>query len=480
MSKKGFTRNIKPIEILNEEQLQSIHSNTLNVLESTGIRFESEKILKFFQKNGCNVDFLENRVRFPSYIVEECIRKCPSSFTMKSREHSNSLIIGGNNHCFSDMPGNWTIDLDTWKTRPATRKENKEAVIVLDALENFHIFCAYTPYFEVDGVSAEMAIPESYAAKLRNSTKVSWEGSQKECEIYIIEMAKATGQDVMGVGLPSAPLSYYEDACDSLIRYINAGFPVNIACGVMMGGTSPASIAGSLVSFNAEVMGGLILAQLTKPGSKIVVEDSVLPMNMQNGHPVFGDITTALHITAFAQLYRKYEIPTFADSGWTNSKTIDFQDGYERSLTALTVALSGVNVNNLYGGVYGELAYHPVQSILDDDIAGMIGRYLQGIDINSETLAADLIQSTGPIPGSFLATSHTRNYFRKERFFTKAADMMTYPEWMGMGKKGCIDLATERMKNILETHKVVPLPEDQDREIEKILESARKHYNGSV
>ena len=222
------------------------------------------------------------------------------------------------------MPGNWTIDLDTWKARPATRQENKEAVIVLNALENFHIFCSYTPYYEVEGISPEMAIPESYAAKIRNSTKVSWEGNQKGCEVFIIEMAKATNQDVMGLGLPSSPLTYYEDACDSLIRYIKAGFSVNIASGVMMGGTSPATIAGTLVSSNAEALGGIILAQLTCPGSKIVVEDTVLPMDMKTGHPVFGDITTALHITAFAQLYRKYEIPTLADSGWTNCKKIDF------------------------------------------------------------------------------------------------------------------------------------------------------------
>lgn len=477
--KKGFIRNIKPLEILTEEQIQAIHSNTLKVLESTGIRFESPRILEFFKKNDCNVDFEKNIVKFPPYIVEDSIRKCPSSFTMKARNPKNTLVIGGNRHYFSDMPGNWTIDLDTWKARPATKQENKEAVIVLDALENFDIFCAYTPYFEVDGIPPEMSIPESYAAKIRNSTKVSWEGSQKECEIFIIEMAKATGQDVMGVGLPSAPLTYYEDACDSLTRYIKADFPVNIACGVMMGGTSPASIAGSLVSFNAEVMGGIILAQLTRPGAKMVVEDSVLPMDMKTGHPVFGDITTALHITAFAQLYRKYEIPTFADSGWTNSKKIDFQDGYERAMTALLVALSGVNVNNLYGGIYGELEYHPVQSVLDDDIAGMIGRYIEGIDVNHDTLASDLIEITGPIPGSFLATAHTRNYFRKERFFPKSADTMTYPEWIKLDKKDCIVLAQERIKQIIENHISEPLPDDQEKEIEKILASARKRY-GSV
>ena len=148
-------------------------------------------------------------------------------------------------------------------------------------------------------------------------------------------------------------------------------------------------------------------------------------------------------------------------------------------MTALLIALSGVNVNNLYGGIYGELEYHPIQSILDDDIAGMIGRYIEGIDVNHDTLASDLIEITGPIPGSFLATSHTRNYFRKERFFPKSADTMTYPEWIKLDKKDCIALAQERMKQIIENHIPEPLPDDQEKEIEKILGKARERY-GSI
>ena len=60
---KGFMRNIKPLEILTEEQVEAIHRSTLNVLENTGIKFESEKALKIFNNNGCNVDY-ENKISF--------------------------------------------------------------------------------------------------------------------------------------------------------------------------------------------------------------------------------------------------------------------------------------------------------------------------------------------------------------------------------------------------------------------------------
>lgn len=475
MPLKGFMRNIKPLEILTQEQVEAVHRSTLDVLETTGIRFESEKALRIFDKNGCNVDFENNRVRFPSYIVEEALRKCPSSFTMKSRNQSNNIRIGGNTLYFSDMPGLRILDLTTFETRPATREENKDALIVLDALENIHILCSYTPYFEVEGISPQMAISESFAAKIRNTSKVSWEGYQNDCEVFVIEMTRATNQDVMGLGLPSAPLTYYSDACESIIRYSNAKLPINFASGCIMGGTSPATEAGTLVTFDAEVIGGIVLSQFINPGNRTVVEDTILPMNMQSGHPLFGSINTCLHIAAFAQIWRKYDVPTFADSGWTNSKKIDFQDGYERSMTALICALSGCHVSNLYGGVYGELAYHPVQSILDDDVAGMIGKFIEGFEVNDETLAASVIEDIGPIPGYYLNTAHTRKFY-KNIFKPKAADMSTYTDWFDKGKKDAIELAGERMKEILDTHQVYPLPEDQDREIEKILNKARDFY----
>jgi trimethylamine--corrinoid protein Co-methyltransferase len=478
MPLRGFMRSIRALEIITEEQVEAVHRSTLEVLERTGLRYESEKALRVFEKSGCRVDFDERRVRFPSALVEETLAGCPSSFGVRSRNPAHDVRIGGPALYFSDMPGKGILDLGSWKIRKATREETREALVVLDALENFHILCSYTPYFEVEGVSPAMAIPETVAAKMRFSTKVMWTGYQNDCEVFAIEMAKATNQEIIGISLPSAPLTYYADACESAIRFAEAGLPLNFASGCMMGGSAPATVAGSLVSFNAEVIGGIMLAQTVRPGTRVVVEDSVLPMDMRSGSPIFGSLSACLHIAAFAQVWRRYGIPTFADCGWTSSKRIDFQDGYEKALTAFAIALSGCNVANLHGGVYGELAFHPLQAILDDDLAGVVGRFVEGVTVNEDTLATDLIGEVGPIPGHFLNTDHTRRWFDREGYRPKAADLLTYQEWENGGKKDAIEIARQRMDEILKTHKPVPLPEDQDGEIERILERARAFYAG--
>jgi trimethylamine--corrinoid protein Co-methyltransferase len=139
-------------------------------------------------------------------------------------------------------------------------------------------------------------------------------------------------------------------------------------------------------------------------------------------------------------------------------------------------ALAGYSPICLHGGIYGEITAHPLFAIIDDDLAGMIGRLLEGIEVNDETLCVDMISQIGPIPGYYLNTKHTRQWWEKEQFTQKIADTLTYPEWIGNGKKSCIDYAKERMDEILSTHVPNPLSPEQEKIVEDTLIEAREYY----
>ena len=106
----------------------------------------------------------------------------------------------------------------------------------------------------------------------------------------------------------------------------------------------------------------------------------------------------------------------------------------------------------------------------------MIGRFIEGVVVNDETLAINLINEVGPIPGMYLDKSHTRKWWKSEQVMPKSADTLGIPEWMEKGKKSAIDYAKERMETILSTHKPVPLSTRQEAEIERILKEARDYY----
>ena len=121
MATKGFVRNIPPLNILGAEDIESVHRGMLEVLWTTGVRMEHERSLKLLESAGCKVDYEQRRVRMPPALVEECIRRAPSSFPLRARDPSRNLMMGGNTLYFAPAPGQHTVDLDTWEPRSPTR-----------------------------------------------------------------------------------------------------------------------------------------------------------------------------------------------------------------------------------------------------------------------------------------------------------------------------------------------------------------------
>jgi trimethylamine--corrinoid protein Co-methyltransferase len=482
---KGFTRKFAPLKILTEEQIQAIHRGTLGVLSETGVRLEHERALKILDKNGCQVDYDQMRARIPPGLAEECLRRCPSSFHLKARDAKHDLLIGGNTTYFVGAPGMQTVDLNTWEPRDATMQEYYDAVTILDALPHYHLFCCYTPYFGFDGVPEVMKIPEGFAARTRNSTKFSWSCFSGGSEVFNIRIAQVAGMEtIIPGGMASPPLTFYRDAIECAFRTLESGMPIAVDTGTVFGATGPATLTGSLVIYNAELIAGIVLIQLVKPGVRTSVFGFPHPQNMRTGAPAFGAIGISLFNVALNQIWHKYGVPLRNTApAYTNSKEIDYQSGYERAIPAILGAISGVHFLHLHGGMHGELTHHPVQSILDDDVAGMIGRFIEGIQVDNETLAIDLINEVGPIPGNYLNRKHTRDWWKQEQFLPRAADRLTYPEWRTIGKKNCLDYAKDIMAEILATHKVSkPLTSSQHEDIGKILKEAREHYrkNGLI
>jgi trimethylamine--corrinoid protein Co-methyltransferase len=476
MSLEGFNRRFSPLDILSAEQIEAIHKGIIEVLWVTGMQVDHDRALKLFAQHDCKVDFEGRRVRIPPALVEECLRRAPSTFYAKAKDSSNSLMLGGDTVYFGAVPGGYTVDLDTWEPRIATRKENYDGVRVLEALPNLHLFTPYTPYFTFEGVPPCMGMIESLAARIRISTKCQCENSTNDSEIFTIQMAQAVGIDLLGFCVVSSPLTIWGYAAESAFRLAQAGFPIRTCSGSILGASSPVTIAGSLITGCAELIAVVVLTQLIKPGTHVLVKDMILPENMKTGAPIFGSVETVLHNAAFNEIFRNYGIPRAMTYCVRSSKSPDYQSGYEKTTNALMAAITGANYTETHGSVSSEITHHPVQAILDDDLAGMIGRYIEGITVNSETMAVPVIEEVGPIPGHFLSTEHTRQWWRQEIYLPAVTDRLTYSEWMKTGKKQALDYAKEKMQEILATERPKPLTPSEEEDIERILEEARQYY----
>jgi trimethylamine--corrinoid protein Co-methyltransferase len=474
----GFTRKFKPLELLGDEHVVAIHRASLDVLQETGIRVEHERALELLEKNGCQVDHDEMRARFPPGLVEECVRKCPSSFRLKSRDPDKDIVIGGDTVYFMPFPGLQAVDLSTWEPGEATRQEYYDALRVLDALKNVHSLMNYTPYQGYVGVPKPMQIPEGVAARIRSFSKnILQAGRGPGTQVFVNKMAKAVGIDIGGGVRCQPPLSFPRMQVDAAWELAEDGFGTMAETVPVFGSTGPASIAGSLASGTAEALATIVLMQLIRPGTRVWLLHFSHPQNTLGGSRAFGSIGSGLSRVMCCQMWRHYGVPTFVNSaGPSNSKQIDFQCGYEKGIGALLAALAGANLIALQGGIYGAQTFHPLQAILDDDIAGMIGRFIEGVEVTDETLAVDLINAVGPSPGSYLESPHTQKWWQLEQYVPDVADTLSYQEWAAQGRSSALDYAKERMEEILATHKPRPLTPEQEQAIEDILNEARDYY----
>lgn len=480
MGTYGFHRTRRPLEILSAEQVETFHRATLRVLETTGVRFESTEALELFERSGCRVDRANSRVRFPTDIIDASLRSVPSSFTLAGRDPERTLRLGEDRFYFYNSVGLETIDIDTFDPVMPTLQDQHDGVRVLDALDHMHLLGSYTPYMNVEGIAPSMLLLESLASRIRHTTKPTLAGYAQGSERFAVQLAQAAGIQLGGWVMATPPLTFFGDACGAAFRWAGAGFPVFITSGGSYGVSAPATVAGSTVVNNAELLAAIVLVQLIRPGTAIMVADFTFPTNMRTARPIFGSTVSMLHATIFAQTWRSLGIPTACStSGYSNAKKLDYESGYNKALSAFSAALSGMDVVSLHGGVAEELTFHPAQAILDDDIAASIGRLLEGVEISEETIALELIESVGPLPNTYLDARHTRDWWRKEQDALRVGDRLDYKGWREAGKKSALELARERCEAVLASHQPTTVPDDQDREMTGILAEAERHYRAT-
>jgi len=475
----GFTRSFPALKFLTPEQEETIHKGALFTLQKTGMQIEHDGALQELAAAGCDVDMEAKRVRMPPWLVEDSLRRAPTHFRLKARDPQNDLAIGGDTVHFMQGMGMRVVDLDTWETRQATASEHREAMIVADALPNLHLAEGWEIYTDRRNIPPVMGMLENLASALRYSSKTQVAGNIQDTEIFAIQMAQAVGSDLFPEIEHATPLTIQSGGAEAAFRYAEAAMPFVPALSVNQGATGPATLAGATVLKVAEFMAWIVMTQVHTPGAPMAIHHGISPIDMRTGDKLLGTPARGIGSGMVNQMLRRYGIAIWSNTGFaSNSKKIDYQAGYEKSLGTLLSALSGGHVQMFQGGTSVELMYNPELSVMEDDVAGWIGGVLEGPIFNDETLAIDLINEVGPVPGHYLATAHTRKWWNKEDTFPQVADTESYPMWVTSGRRDMLDRAKEKVQEILETHRPTPLTDSQEQAIEDVLAEARTHYRG--
>jgi trimethylamine--corrinoid protein Co-methyltransferase len=472
------------LKILKQNEIEEIHQRALDVLQQVGCFMDHDEALAIFEEHGAIVDHSTRIVKIPRNMVEEALRLSPSSVLLAARDPKKDIHAEGDRVYFG--PGTLPIkvrDLETGQIRLGTYKDCENFARLIDALEFVHFFKGMMMPCDVN-----QNIGELYMAKaaFNNTTKqismcsFSIQGAIDLCRMG---MAVAGGEKAFQLRpmiivnlLGVSPLQWDNKSLGGIIALARMGCPMILGSDPQGGTTGPSPLAGIVMLTIAETMAGVTLAHLVKPGIPILWGNISSISDMRTGLLASGAAELGLINAAFNQVAKFYRVPTYSTGGMSDSKMSDAQAGVEKALQALTVALAGGNyIHDAAGLLECCLQASYEQYVIDNEMLGMVARILEGIRVTPETLSFDAIKQVGPRK-NFMGLRHTLNHIKSEHYLPRLFDRTTYETWETRGAKDIRDVAREKAREILATHKPEPLPQDVQQEIDGIIQNAEKTY----
>ncbi len=478
---KSITNPRLSLNILSPAEVQQIHTATLDIIESVGVRFPSPIALDIWQAHGAAVDRDSMIVKAPGHIIEEAIKQSPPTYTLAARDPAQDLPLDGNHvYVGTDGCGVEVMDLFSGQRRRSCLQDVASIARVAD----------YAPEvaFNWVPVSAQDCPPETRGL---HELRAIWENSSKHTQtesIYsrlgaaaAVEMAAAiAGGDravlrqrpVLSImQCTIAPLAQDGGSLEAALIGAEAGLPVGFMTMASCASTAPATLAGALVVGNAEVISALALIQLAYPGAPVFYAAAQTAMDLRTGAYTGGGPEDFLFGAATNILADFYNVPLSMGSFATGAKEPNWQAGIENSLSTLMASLVMSDMLLGVGLLHGSRIWSYEQMLMDCEIFDLVYNMMAGIVVDEESLALDTIRAVGP-GGHFLGQKHTKRHMRN-LWLPNFMDRRPYNIWEEKRDRGQ-DWARAEAQRILSSHQPDPLDPKLSEELRRIIATVEK------
>lgn len=471
------------LQFLSKEAIDQIEETAYRLLDEVGITLQHPTATEMLHGRGCRIG--KDRVFIPRDVVGWALDNVTAHTEFFNADGSPGFAFGDGQIRFHNGGGQpFILDLDTGERRPALLKDIADVTRVLDALPNVD---QITPLFGPQDVPPELLFVASTEMMLRNTRKpVSSAAIDKPEHVpYVVEMAAACcgGMDTfrkhptMSISVsPVSPLKFTQDVTASIMAVAEAGVPFHSLPAPSLGATGPITMAGALAQQHAEILASFVITAAARPGTPVVYCSRINSIDLRTAVSSWGGPEVGMAGACAAQLAHRLGLPCNSYGLSTSATQLDSQCAYERLANAFTPALAGVDI--LSGvGMMGGLAGSLEMAVIDDEIIGLMKHIIAGCEVSEETLAFDVMKEVIPGDGVFLGERHTVQQMRKGAIWVptvgKGARSSTDD-----GGGGVVVRANARVKEILQTHHVEPLPEDVSRQLDEILARARRELTG--
>lgn len=473
-------RNIPTYDILSEENLLRIEAAADRILAETGIEFRDDPVaLDHWRKAGAEVDGV--LVKFPPGILREILRSAPAEFTQHARNPAHSARIGGRSVVLAPAYGSpFVMDLDKGR-RFGTLEDFRNFIMLAQASPNFHhsggTICEPTDIpvnkRHLDMVMAHIELSD----RPFMGSVTAEERSEDSIEMArILFGAEFTDQNcvILGNVNVNSPLVWDGTMTRSLRAYARANQAAVVVPFILGGAMGPVTNAGAIAQSLAETMAGCALTQLERKGAPVIFGNFLSSMSLRSGSPTFGTPEPAIGSMVIGQLARRLNLPLRCSGNFTTSKVPDAQAMTEGTMSMLAAIHCGANfILHSAGFLDGLLSMSYEKFMLDDDLCGALHSYLDGVQIDDNTLAVEAFAEVGP-GNHFFGCSHTMANYQTAFWDSGLADNEPFEKWEAAGSVDAATRANAAWKRRLKDYEPPPLDPGIREELQGFVARAKE------
>jgi trimethylamine--corrinoid protein Co-methyltransferase len=462
------------LNMLSREDCLQIHKASQSILHRTGVQVFHAEGRKLLREAGARVE--DELVQIPPSMVEWALSSAPEAFNLHKRGSDQVAIRLDGDHVYF---GSGSDTLHYLDPRSGIRREFE----LVDIIDCVHVCDALPEIGFVMSMGVPTDVPADlyyryqFATMARHSSKPIVVVCNDLADIEAITAmaaAAAGGMDQLKkypyflvYSEPSTPLQHSPEATDKLLFCARHSIPITHSPAPMMGGTAPVTLAGAVALGNAEMLSSLVMHQLTNPGAPFLYGHGVHNMDMKSMISAYGSPEYQLARLMAAEMGRFYRLPVWGYAAHSDSKVLDGQAAADAQFQILIALLAKTNLNHDVGYLEAGLTHSPEFMLLADEIISQSRAFVQGVRLDEESLALDVIDQVGP-GGQFITHNHTMAHWR-ELWVPKLFDRQRLDRWEKGGSKTINERTRERTIAIMEDYKPEPLPDVAEQEIESIL-----------
>jgi trimethylamine--corrinoid protein Co-methyltransferase len=462
------------LSLLSDVQIKNILDEAKRLMAEVGMEIRGPEMKRRLQDRGLKTDKSGKRILFPADVVEKAIADAPSSFTLFNRDGDPYTEIGGNNvHYVPGSSGLKILDHRSNETRLSDSTDFIEYARLCDGLE--HIAYLATAFSTNKDIESQVSDAWRLYMTLTTSKKPVVSGAFSENGVprmaQMMQLFRESQADLAAKPMSIFTITatgnfrYGEDSCQNLLDCVENGIPVEIVPVTLMGLIAPVTLVGSLVFHCVDVLAGITMAQVIRPGSPVLFGGAPATFHMKAASSPMAAIEAQHLNVAYVQIAKSMNLPTQAYMALSDSKSLDAQAGGETFSSALLAAIAGVNSVSGPGMLDFVLTFSLPKLVFDNEVCGQSLHFVREIEVLDDLPTTSLVNDL--MRDDHLITSpHTLEHWPNQLYLTdRVIDRENRETWEEGGSKDLVTRATEEVERRLAAYE----PIETDPELDKAM-----------